>query len=156
MLRVVEKSVLAITPHVVGSSFVAEFPEPDPQESLDFLHQSVEAGMPEFSVLTSIAFLALNLFSLVTRRRLFPALSFGDQAAVVNRLFRSGGLVSYPLVYFLSFPAVSAYYSRVDVNVLLGFDIPALKEESEKRSVARNGPPLPERPLEIDGGGDAV
>jgi hypothetical protein len=149
MLRIVEETVRAVTPHVLGVEAVEELPDADPQASVDFLRDWIEAGIPEFGALTTFAFLALNAYSLVREGRLFPSLGFDSQARLMKRLHRAKGALAYQFLYFLGSPAVSAYYSRVDVQVRLGFDIPALKEESERRIVTRSGGPLPPRDAAI-------
>lgn len=145
MLQIVEETVRAITPHVLGVDAVGELPGADLQASVDFLADWHEKGIPEFRVVSNLAFLTLNLYSLVRKGRLFPRLDYGSQAALLERLYRAKGALAYQFLYFLATPAVSAYYSRVDVQGLLGFDIQALKEESERRLVTRDGGPLPPR-----------
>ena len=145
MLRIVEETVKAITPHILGVDAVEEFPEADPQASVDFLSGWFEKGIPEFRILTNIAFLVLNLYSLFRKRRLFPQLDQSAQAELLKSLYKAKGILAYELVYLLSNPAVSYYYSRIDVQKILGFDIDGLKEESERRLVTRDGGPLPPR-----------
>jgi hypothetical protein len=145
LLRIVEETVRAVTPHVLGVDAFDDLPEADPQGSVDFLAGWLEKGIPEFGIISAAAFLALNLYSLFMKGRLFPRLDYPSQSRLLDRLFRAKGIIPYQLSYFLASPAVSAYYSRVDVQQVLGFDIPALKEESERRVVTRTGAPLPPR-----------
>ena len=145
MLRIVEDTVRSITPHILGVGAVEELPEADPQASVDFMNGWLEKGIPEFRILTNIAFLTLNLYSLIKKGRLFPRLDQGAQAELMENLYEAKGMLAYQLLYFISSPAMSSYYSRIDVQKLLGFDIAALKEESERRLVTRDGGPLPPR-----------
>ena len=145
MLRIVEDTVRSITPHILGVGAVDELPEADPQASVDFMSGWLEKGIPEFLIVTNMAFLALNLYSLIKKGRLFPRLDQGAQAELLENIYEAKGMLAYQLLYFISNPAVSSYYSRIDVQKLLGFDIAALKEESERRLVTREGGPLPPR-----------
>ena len=154
LLRIVEETVKAVTPHVLGIGAVEEFPDADPQASVDFLGDWHEKGIPEFRVVSTIAFLLLNLCSLVVKARLFPRLDYDSQAALFGRLCESKNRLADRFLYFLAMPAVSAYYARIDVQALLGFDIPALKEESERRLVTRDGGPLPPRDAAPHEGGE--
>jgi hypothetical protein len=156
LLRIVEETLRATTPHVLGVDAVAEMPEPDPQVSVDFLNDWVEKGIPEFRAVTNLMFLGLNLYALLRKGHLFPRLGARAQADLIQRLFKVRGPVGYVFFYLLATPVVSAYYSRVDVQKLLGFDIAALQEESELRQVSRTGD-LPPRDVIPDDsrGGDA-
>jgi len=145
VLRIVEETVRSITPHVLGLDVVEELPDADPQASVDFLSEWLEQGISEFRILTNTAFLTLNLYSLIKKGRLFPQLDHSAQAELLERLYRAKGMLAYEFLYILSNPAVSSYYSRTDVQKLLGFDIAALKEESERRLVTRDSGPLPPR-----------
>jgi hypothetical protein len=87
----------------------------------------------------TLMFLCLNLYALLRKGHLYPRLDENAQAEVMQSLFKVGGLVGYVFFYLLATPVVSAYYSRADVQKVLGFDIEALKEESEKRQVSRTG-----------------
>jgi len=145
VLRIVEDTVRSITPHILGVGAVDELPEADPQASVDFMSGWLEKGIPEFLIVTNMAFLALNLYSLIKKGRLFPRLDQGAQAELLENIYEAKGMLAYQLLYFISNPAVSSYYSRIDVQKLLGFDIAALKEESERRLVTRDGGPLPPR-----------
>jgi len=147
MLRIVEESIRAVTPHVLGVDAEMELPEADPQQSVDFMREWTDVGIPEFGAVTSLAFLLLNVYSLVRKRRMFHRLDREAQAELMHRLFRAKGVPMFALLYFIANPAVSAYYSRVDVQVALGFDIPALIEESRSRLVTRDGPPPPPRDI---------
>ena len=145
MLRIVEETVEAITPHVLGCDYFEELPDPDPRASAEFLERWTDRGIPEFGAVSTLAFLALNAYSFLRTGRLFPRLDRDSQARLLERLYRAKGMLAYQFLYFLSTPAVNAYYSRIDVQLLLGFDIAALKEESERRLVTRDGGPLPPR-----------
>ncbi|MBK5093986.1 MAG: hypothetical protein JJE48_10800 [Actinobacteria bacterium] len=145
MLRIVEETVRSITPHVLGVDAVEELPEADPQASVDFLSGWLEKGIPEFQIVTNTAFLALNLYSFIKKGRLFPQLDNSKQAELLERLYDAKGVLAHQFLYFLANPAVSSYYSRIDVQKMLGFDIDTLKEESERRLVTREGGPLPPR-----------
>src|SRR5450756_2031313 len=70
MLQIVEETVRAITPHVLGVDAVGELPGADLQASVDFLADWHEKGIPEFRVVSNLAFLTLNLYSLVRKARL--------------------------------------------------------------------------------------
>lgn len=139
MLRVVEKSVRAITPHVLGTGAIEGFPEAVPRDSTDLLDDWFESSIPEFQALTTLAFLALNLYCLIWKGRTFPRLDHVAQAGITDRVFGMKSVIAFPFVYLLSTPAVTAYYSREDVQAVLGFDIGALKEEAAKRVVTRRG-----------------
>jgi hypothetical protein len=139
LLRLVEETLRAITPHVISAEAVEDLPEADPQSSVDFLNEWVEMGIPEFRSVATLMFFCLNLYALLRKGHLYPRLNDEAQAAVMESLFSVGGLVGYVFFYLLATPVVSAYYSRADVQKVLGFDIEALKEESEKRLVSRNG-----------------
>jgi len=145
VLRIVEDTVRSITPHILGVGEVDELPDADPQASVDFMVEWLEKGIPEFLLVTDIAFLAINLYSLIKKGRLFPRLDQGAQAELLENLYEAKGMLSYQLLYFIATPVVSSYYSRIDVQKLLGFDIAALKEESERRLVTRDGGSLPPR-----------
>jgi hypothetical protein len=139
LLRLVEETLRAITPHVISAEAVEDLPEADPQSSVDFLNEWVEMGIPEFRSVATLMFLCLNLYALLRKGHLYPRLDENAQAEVMQSLFKVGGLVGYVFFYLLATPVVSAYYSRADVQKVLGFDIEALKEESEKRQVSRTG-----------------
>ena len=139
MLRIVEDTLRAITPHVIGAEAVEDLPEADPQASVDFLKEWVEMGMREFGSVATLMFLCLNLYALLRKGHLYPRLDADAQADVMQSLFKVRGLVGYAFFYLLATPVVSAYYSRADVQKVLGFDIEALKEESDKRQVSRTG-----------------
>lgn len=139
MLRIVEDTLRAITPHVISAEAVEDLPEADPQASVDFLNEWFEMGIPEFKSVATIMFLCLNLYALLRKGHLYPRLDADAQAYVMRSLFKVGGLVGYAFFYLLATPVVSAYYARTDVQKVLGFDIEALKEESEKRQVSRTG-----------------
>jgi len=145
VLRIVEETVEAITPHVLGCDAFEELPDPDPRASVEFLNRWTDRGIPEFRAVATLAFLALNVYSFLRTGRLFPRLDPDSQAHLLVRLYRAKGMLAYQFLYFLSTPAVNAYYSRIDVQLLLGFDVAALKEESERRLVTRDGGPLPPR-----------
>jgi hypothetical protein len=150
VLRIVEETVRSITPHVLGTDAVEEFPEADPQASVEFFSEWLGKGIPEFRIITNIAFLALNAYSLARKGRLFPRLDRGTQANLLERLYKAKGILANQFLYFLASPAVSSYYSRIDVQKLLGFDIDGLKEESERRLVTRDGGPLPPRDSAVE------
>ncbi len=158
MLRIVEESVKAVTPHLLGTGAVDWLPDADPQDSLDFLRDWSRSGIDEFTLVTTVAFLALNAYSLLKTGRLFPSLGFEDREHLMKGLFRLKGALGFLLGYFLGSPAINAYYSRVDVQVALGFDIPALKEEAERRQVTRGGEPLGPRESDDErpGGGEGA
>ena len=143
MLRIVEDTVRSITPHILGVDAVEELPQADPEDSVEFVSEWLKVGIPEFRILTNIAFLTLNLYSLVRKGRPFPSLDHGTQAELFERLYKRKGMLSYQFLYFLAVPAMGSYCSRIDVQKLLGFDIEGLKEESEKRLVTRDGSSLP-------------
>ena len=145
MLRIVEDTVRSITPHILGVGAVEGLPTADPEDSVEFLSGWLEKGIPEFRILTNIAFLTLNLYSLVKKGRTFPRLDHGTQAEFLERLYEGKGTLAFLFLYFLSSPALGSYYSRIDVQRLLGFDIEGLKEESERRLVTREGGSLPPR-----------
>lgn len=144
MLRIVEDTVRAITPHILGTFAVPELPEPDPQASVDLLQEWLDKGLPEFGTVTTFALLALNLYSLANHALTFPKLNYRAQAALMERLFKRKGMMAYGFSYIVSLPVVGAYYARIDVQKMLGFDTEALKEESEKRVATRTGS-LPEK-----------
>jgi NAD-dependent DNA ligase len=143
VLGIVEETIRAITPHVLGLDAVEELPEADPQATVDYINDWFEKGIPEYRLLTNFAFLQLNLYSLIRKGRLFPRLDYQSQARLMESLAKAKGVLVNEFLYLIGIPAVNSYYSRVDVQKLLGFDIVALKEESELRSVTRNGGPLP-------------
>jgi hypothetical protein len=145
VLRIVEDTVRSITPHILGVGEVDELPEADPEDSVEFVSRWLEAGIPEFRIINNIAFLTLNLYSMVKKGRPFPRLDHGTQAELLERLYAEKGTLAFLFLYFLSSPALGSYYSRIDVQKLLGFDIEGLKEESERRLVTRDGGPLPPR-----------
>jgi hypothetical protein len=145
MLRIVRETVMAVTPHVLGVEAVDGLPSADPRASVDFLEDWLDKGIPEFRVISTAAFLALSLYSIIKRGHTFPRLDHSRQAELLERLYRAKGMLAYQFLYFLATPAVNAYYSRVDVQKVLGFDIPALKQEAEMRLVTRDGGPLQPR-----------
>jgi len=91
MLQIVDETVRAITPHVLGVDAVGELPGPDLQASVDFLADWHQKGIPEFRVVSNLAFLTLNLYSLARKGRLFPRLDYSSQAALLERLYRARG-----------------------------------------------------------------
>jgi hypothetical protein len=139
VLRIVEETLKAVTPHILGVDPVDEFPSADPQASVDFLNDWFEMGIPEFRTATISCFLALNLYSLLRKGHLFPQLDSSVQAELLESLYGARGLPAYAFFYLLETPVLSAYYSRADVQRRLGFDVVALKEESEQRQVTRSG-----------------
>ncbi|MBM3958143.1 MAG: hypothetical protein FJ313_08850 [Gemmatimonadetes bacterium] len=153
MLRIVKETVAAVTPHVLGTGALEGLPEADPAASVEVLGRWGERGIPEFQALTALAVLALNLYALVKRGRLFHRLGFESRAALVERLCTSGSRFAGRLLFFIATPVVTAYFSRVDVQVALGFDIPSLREEAVLRRVTRNGDlqPQGESPGECSG-----
>ncbi len=138
-MRIVEESVRAVTPHVLGTGAIEDLPEAVPRDSTDLLSDWFESSIPEFQAATTLAFLSLNLYCLMRKGRTFPRLDHGAQAAVMGRVFGMKSAIAFLFVYLLSTPAVTAYYSREDVQAVLGFDIAALKEEAGKRVVTRRG-----------------
>jgi hypothetical protein len=155
LLRIVEETLKAITPYIISADSVEELPEAEPQASVDFLNEWVEMGIPEFRSVATLMFLGLNLYSLLRKGHLFPRLDGGARADLIQSIFKAKGLVGYVLFYLLATPVVSAYYSRADVQKLLGFDIVELKEEAEKRQVSRTAelPPKGATPDESAGEG---
>jgi hypothetical protein len=153
MLRIIEDTLRAVTPHVLGVDAVDWLPECDPQESVDFLREWTQVGIPEFGHITTLALFFLNLYSLVSMHRLFPNLDFRSQDRLMQTLFALKGMLGFLFSYFLGTAAVSTYYSRVDVQVALGFDIPSLKEEAERRHVTRREEPTDEQTAAKPSGG---
>jgi len=143
MLKIIEKSIEAVTPHVLGLEAVGNFPEADCRDSIAFQEELFETGVLEFRAATMFAFLALNLFSLLKKGRTFPRLEASAQSEIIERVFSSGSKKILGVAQLLSLAAATAYYSREDVQKLLGFDVAALKEETELRHVSRYGKPLP-------------
>lgn len=145
MLRIVEETVKAVTPHILGIEAVEGMPEPDPRASVDFMNEWLAKSIPEFGILNTIVFLALNLYSLVRKWHTFPRLEHGTQADLMEGLYKAKGIVPLEFLTLLASPAITSYYSRVDVQELLGFDVTALREEARQREVTRDGGPLPPR-----------
>lgn len=143
MRRIVKETLRAVTPHVIPAEPGDGWPEADPAEAVEFLDEWFEKGIPEFSTLTTAAFCLLNVCSLVFAGRTFPRLGFDRQAVLMRRLYRLKGPLAFLFLYFLTAPVVNSYFSRVDVQVKLGFDIPSLLEESRLRRVTRGNTALP-------------
>ncbi len=143
MLGIVEETIKAATPHVLGLDAVDELPEADPQASVEFTALFCEIGIPEFRWATIVSFLLLNLYSLIKKGHTFPSLDYSTQSELMERIFAQTNRVAIIFSSLISLPIVNAYYSRLDIKKLLGFDIVAMKEESELRRVTRDGGPLP-------------
>jgi len=137
VLRIIEDTVRAMTPHVLGTNTFPDLPVPDPEASVELLRDWLEKGIPEFGTVTTAALLALNLYSLVNNGRTLPDCNFRAQASLLERLFKRKGSLTYGFFYIVSMPIVGAYYARDDVQKTLGFDVVALKEEAERRVVSR-------------------
>lgn len=145
MLRIVEETVKAVTPLMLGVETVEGMPAPDPGDTIAFLNDWLEKSIPEFGTLNTVVYLALNLYSLVRKGHTFPRLEYGKQADLMEELYKAKGVIALEFMMLLATPAVTSYYSRVDVQELLGFDITALREEAKQREVTRDGGPLPPR-----------
>ncbi len=154
MRRLVEETVRSITPHVIPVEADEDWPAADPEESVRFLDDWTARGIPEFSALTAVVFYAFNLYALLATGRTFPRLGFEEQARLMDRLYRMKGPLAFLFLYFLTGPTKNAYFSRVDVQVLLGFDVPSLLEEARLRRVSRSGAALPERQKAQGGEGE--
>jgi hypothetical protein len=143
MLRIVEETVRAVTPHILGVEGAEGMPEPDPENAVAFLEEWLQKSIPEYGLLNNAVFLAFNLYSLVRKGHTFPRLEHTAQADLMESLYRMKGLVPYEFLLLLSTPSVTSYYTRIDVQELLGFDITGLREEAKMREVTREGGPLP-------------
>jgi len=143
MLRIVEETVRSVTPHVLGVEGIEGMPQPDPEEAVAFLDEWLDRSIPEYGILNTVVFVALNLYSLVRKGRTFPRLDYGAQARLMEGLFKAKGVVAQEFQLLLATPSVTSYYCRVDVQEALGFDITGLREEAKQREVTRDGGPLP-------------
>jgi hypothetical protein len=143
MLRIVEETARAVTPHILGVEGVEGMPAPDPEATVAFLDEWLQKSIPEYGLLNNAVFLVFNLYSLVRKGHTFPRLKQGAQADLMEGLYKMKGLIPYEFLLLLSTPAVTSYYTRIDVQELLGFDIIALREEAKNREVTRDGGPLP-------------
>jgi hypothetical protein len=143
MLRIIEETVRAVTPHVLGVEGVEGMPEPNPEDAVAFLDEWLQKSVPEYGLLNNAVFLAFNLYSLVRKGHTFPRLEAKVQADLMESLYRMKGLIPFEFLLLLSTPSVTSYYTRIDVQELLGFDITGLREEARKREVTRDGGPLP-------------
>jgi len=143
MLRIVEETIEAATPHFLGVDALGGLPEPDPGRSVEYLRIVCEKGIADISLVMSLMFVLLNLYTLLLKRHTFPHLDYDTQSDLMERLFDVNIGVLKGLFQIMSTPIVMAYYCRADVQKALGFDIVALKEESNLRRVTREGGPLP-------------
>jgi hypothetical protein len=143
MLRIVSETVRAVTPHILGVEGVEGMPAPDTEDAVTFLDDWLQKSIPEYGLLNNAVFLAFNLYSLIRKAHTFPRLNQRAQADLMESLYRMKGLIPSEFLLLLSTPSITSYYTRIDVQELLGFDITALREEARKREVTRDGGPLP-------------
>jgi hypothetical protein len=141
----IEQTLRSLTPHVIGVDPTLGLPQPNPADSVAFMYEWFEKGIPEYRLLTSAALFLLNLYSLLGTGRGFSRLGYRKQAELLEPLLKSRGLIPFLALFALSSPAVNAYYSRTDVQKALGFDVEALKAEANLRAVTRSSEPLPSR-----------
>lgn len=135
--RLVDETVKELTPYILGIEGREGLPRPDPDDTLEFTRTLRSRIFPEIHILGKSVYLLFNLYALFRTGRLFPYLDRDGQSALLEGLFNSGNRLVLSLLNLLTFPFFAAYYSRPDVQKLLGFDIVALKEESRLREVSR-------------------
>lgn len=143
MSRIVDETIEALTPHVLGVDELEGFPPAKPADTLDFTRSLREKIFPELRLFGTLLYLVFNLYSMLVKGHTFPRLGYQEQSELVEPVLSSRNKIIAIVVRLLSYPYFSAYYSRPDVQKMLGFDIVALKEESKLRSVSREGGPLP-------------
>ncbi len=116
---------------------VEDLPPADPKQVVEFSREFLAAGTPAFRVIFYAMILVLQAICLLARGKSVYSLPPDEADEFIQSLYshRIAALSTIPTV--LGTPIYMAHYNRDDLQVLLGFDIAAMREEASSREVKR-------------------
>ena len=112
-------------------------PPADPDQVEEFGREFILSGTPAYRIAFYATILLLQALCLVTRRKSVYALSSEEADEFMQSLYSSRIIALNAIPTILGTTIYMAHYNRDDVQVPLGFDIFALREEAAKRGVER-------------------
>ena len=109
----------------------------DPDQVVEFSREFLAAGTPAFRILFYAMIFVLQGICLATRGKSVYSLPPEEADEFIQSLYshRISALSTIPTV--LGTPIYMAHYNRDDLQLPLGFDIAALREEAALREVKR-------------------
>ena len=116
---------------------VEDLPPADPDHVVEFSREFLAAGTPAFRILFYAMIFVLQGICLATRGKSVYSLPPEEADEFIQSLYshRISALSTIPTV--LGTPIYMAHYNRDDLQLPLGFDIAALREEAALREVKR-------------------
>jgi hypothetical protein len=116
---------------------VEGLPPADPDGVVEFSREFLQAGTPAFRVIFYTMMFVLQGLCLATRGKSVYSLPPDEADDFIQSLYshRISALSAIPTI--LGTPIYMAHYNRDDMQVPLGFDIMALREEAAQREVLR-------------------
>ena len=116
---------------------VENLPPADPDQVVEFSREFLAAGTPAFRILFYAMIFILQGICLATRGKSVYSLPPEEADEFIQSLYshRISALSTIPTV--LGTPIYMAHYNRDDLQLPLGFDIAAMREEAAVREVQR-------------------
>jgi len=105
---------------------------------IGFIEDFMKAGAAEFKLLYFVCAFNFKLLASLMKLKPWSRLDMADKQAVANKLFGSRNPLLRSVAVLCALPLYISYYRRHDVQVPLGFDAKALKDEASLRSVSRD------------------
>ncbi len=112
-------------------------PPPDPYQIEEFCQEFILLGTPAFRLLYYSVILAIQALCLLMRHKSIYRLSMEEADEFLGSLGSSRLAPLRIIPTLLGTPVYMAHYSRDDIQLSLGFDVFALREEAANRGVSR-------------------
>ncbi|MDY6794660.1 MAG: hypothetical protein SWK76_05170 [Actinomycetota bacterium] len=112
-------------------------PQPDPRELHEFGEEFFTNGTPAYRLLYFFLILILQGLCLLLRGKSLYALPQEEAEDFIQSLFSSRFATVSAIPMLLGTPIYMSHYNRDDVQIYLGFEVEALREEAAKREVTR-------------------
>jgi len=112
-------------------------PPPDPDQVVAFSEEFFFSGTPALRVVFFLLLLILQGLCLLTRGKSLYSLPREKAEDFIQSLSSSRIAAISAIPMLLGMPIFMAHYDRDDVQLILGFDVEALREEAAKREVTR-------------------
>ena len=112
-------------------------PPPDPDQVVSFSEEFFFSGTPALRVVFVLLLLFLQGLCLITRGKSIYSLTQQEAEDFMQSLSSSRIAAVSAIPMLLGMPIYLAHYDRDDVQLSLGFDVEALREEAAQREVTR-------------------
>jgi hypothetical protein len=112
-------------------------PPLDQNQIEEFSREFIFSGTPAFRWLYYVLILAIQALCILMRRKSIYRLSPHESEEFLRTLSSSRLAPLSAIPTILGMPVYMAHYSRDDIQVSLGFDVFALREEAASRGVSR-------------------